>query len=102
MVKDRHSPDVSLLAGGERLGGADLLLAGMDCDLSAGVRQRPVRIVAGRSLVVWEMELISPADDPDHCPPGVAWIMTLDGGRFDRVSLHHAPRPQAEPAVPAT
>lgn len=102
VVKDRYSPEVALLSGGERLGGADLLLAGMDWDLSAGVRQRPLHVVAGRSLVVWEMELINPPDNPDHCPPGVAWIMTLDGGRFDRVSLHHTPRPQATPAPAAT
>ncbi|GGM25768.1 DNA-directed RNA polymerase sigma-70 factor [Streptomyces fumigatiscleroticus] len=101
VVKDRYSPDVSLLTGGERLGGASFLLAGMDRDLSAGVRQRPVHVVAGRSLVVWEMELINPADDPDHCPPGVAWIMTLDGGRVDRVSLYHSPRPEVVSASPA-
>ncbi|MFI6488875.1 RNA polymerase sigma factor [Streptomyces sp. NPDC050564] len=101
VVKDRYSPEVSLLSGGERLGGTDLLLAGMDWDLSAGVRQRPLHVVAGRSLIVWEMELINPPDNPDHCPPGVAWIMTLDGGRFDRVSLYHAPRPQAAPTPAA-
>ncbi|MFF4902830.1 RNA polymerase sigma factor [Streptomyces sp. NPDC001068] len=92
VLKDRYSPGVTLLAGGERLGGAELLLAGMDGDLAAGVRQRPLHVVAGRSLVVWEMELINPPDDPDHCPPGVAWIITLDGGRFDQVSLHHSAR----------
>ncbi|MFF5499820.1 RNA polymerase sigma factor [Streptomyces aquilus] len=101
VVKDRYSPEVALLAGGQRLGGTDLLLAGMDGDLSAGVRQRPLHVVAGRSLVVWEMELLSPPDAPDHCPPGVAWIMSLDGGRFDRISLYHAARPQptAPPAA---
>ncbi|MFJ3672526.1 RNA polymerase sigma factor [Streptomyces sp. NPDC090106] len=97
VVRDRYSPAVSLLAAGERLGGADVLLAGMDSDLSAGVRQRPLHVVAGRSLVVWEMELINPPDAPDHCPPGVAWIMSLDGGRFDRVSLYHASRPETGP-----
>lgn len=101
VVKDRYSAEVSLLAGGRRLGGADLLLAGMDRDLSAGVRQRPLHVVAGRSLVVWEMELVNPPDDPEHCPPGVAWIMSLDGGRFGRVSLYHAPRPEAVPAPAA-
>ncbi|MFD7370040.1 RNA polymerase sigma factor [Streptomyces mirabilis] len=101
VVKDRYSSGVALLTGGRRLGGVDLLLAGMDGDLSAGVRQRPLHVVAGRSLVVWEMELINPPDDPDHCPPGVAWIMSLDGGRFDRVSLHHASRPEATPAPAA-
>lgn len=97
VVRDRYSPEVSLLSRGERLGGADLLLAGMDSDLTVGVRQRPLHVVAGRSLIIWEMQLISPRDDPDHCPPAVAWIMTLDGGRFDRVSLYHAPRPQEAP-----
>ncbi|MFG2356902.1 RNA polymerase sigma factor [Streptomyces sp. NPDC048521] len=97
VVKDRYSPEVALLAGGQRLGGVDLLLAGMDGDLSAGVRQRPLHVVAGRSLVVWEMELVNPPDNPDHCPPAVAWIMTLDDGRFDRVSLYHSPRPQTVP-----
>jgi len=101
VVKDRYSPEVSLLAGGQRLGGAGLLLSGMEGDLSAGVRQRPLHVVAGRSLVVWEMELVSPPDDPDHCPPGVAWIMSLEGGRFDRVSLYHAPRPTEAPAPAA-
>lgn len=97
VVKDRYSRDVSLLAGGARLGGAELLLAGMDLDLSAGVHQRPLHVTAGRSLVVWEMELLSPPDDPDHCPPGVAWIMTVEAGRFERVSLHHATRPWTGP-----
>jgi RNA polymerase sigma-70 factor (ECF subfamily) len=92
VVRDRYSPEAALLSGGHRLGGTDFMLAGMECDLAAGVRQRPLHVVAGRSLVVWEMELINPPDDPDHCPPGVAWIMTLDGGRIGRLSLHHAPR----------
>jgi RNA polymerase sigma factor (sigma-70 family) len=99
VVQDRYSPEVALLAGGERLGGVDFLLAGMDCDLLAGVRQRPRHIVAGRSLVVWEMQLISPTDDPGHCPPGVAWIMTLADGRVDRVSLHHTPRTESVPVA---
>ncbi|MBE8478008.1 RNA polymerase sigma factor [Streptomyces justiciae] len=98
VVKDRYSPEVALLAGGRRIGGAGLMLAGMDGDLAAGVRQRPLHVVAGRSLVVWEMELVNPPDDPDHCPPGVAWIMSLNAGRFDRVSLYHAARPQKAPA----
>ncbi|MFF8381281.1 RNA polymerase sigma factor [Streptomyces sp. NPDC015661] len=101
VVKDRYSPEVSLLAGGVRLGGADLLVAGMDGDLSAGVRQRPLHVVAGRSLVVWEMELVNPSYAPDHCPPAVAWIMTMDGGRVGRMSLYHSPRPRAVSPITA-
>ncbi|MFJ7497308.1 RNA polymerase sigma factor [Streptomyces sp. NPDC097727] len=99
VVADRYTPGVTLLSAGQRLGGGELLVAGMEGDLSAGVRQRPAHVIATRSLVVWEMDLLNPPDAPDHCPPGVAWIMTLEGGRIDRVSLYHTPRPA--PAVPA-
>ncbi|GAA2154839.1 sigma-70 family RNA polymerase sigma factor [Kitasatospora kazusensis] len=97
VVRERYAPGFTLLSAGERLGGIPVVLAGMETDLCAGVRQRPQNIVAGRSLMVWEMELVNPADDPDHCPPGVAWIMTLEHGRVQRLSLHHAPRPRAAP-----
>ncbi|MYV52093.1 hypothetical protein GT042_06155 [Streptomyces sp. SID3212] len=67
----------------------------MECDLEAGVRQRLAHAVAGRSLAVWEMDLLNPVEDPDHCPPSVAWVMTLDGaGRPYRLRLLH-PRPVA-------
>ncbi|MFF3606757.1 RNA polymerase sigma factor [Streptomyces sp. NPDC002463] len=93
VVADRYTPGVTLLSAGRRIGGSALLVAGMEGDLSAGVRQRPANVIAGRSLVVWEMDLVNPPDAPDHCPPGVAWVMTLEGGRIGRVSLHHTPRP---------
>ncbi|MEV5148605.1 RNA polymerase sigma factor [Streptomyces sp. NPDC052727] len=87
----RWSPDVDLYLGGRRVGDREALVRGMECDLADGVRQRPDHIVAGRSLAVWEMELISPPDDPEHCPPAVAWLLTLDeGGRVRRVRLHHS------------
>lgn len=101
VVADRYTPGVTLLSAGQRLGGRELLVAGMEGDLSAGVRQRPVNVIAGRSLVVWEMNLVNPPDAPEHCPPGVAWIMTLEGGRINRVNLYHTlpPAPAAETAA---
>lgn len=64
-----------------------------DGDIAAGVRQRLVHAVAGRSLAVWEMDIVNPADAPGHCPPAVAWLMTLDeSGRVHRLRLFH-PRP---------
>lgn len=86
------SPQVALMTGAVRLDGADLLMRAMDGDLAAGVRQRPVNVTAGESLAVWEMEIANPADDPEHCPPAVAWIMSLEGGRVSRLRLSH-PRP---------
>ncbi|MCX4911577.1 RNA polymerase sigma factor [Streptomyces sp. NBC_00878] len=93
LMTERWSPEIALVRGNEPVGDRGLLLRGMDGDLEAGVRQRLAHAVAGRSLVVWEMDLLAPADDPDHCPPSVAWLMTLDdAGRPHRLRLVH-PRP---------
>jgi RNA polymerase sigma-70 factor (ECF subfamily) len=93
LLTERWSPEITLLRGNDPVGDRSLLVRGMDGDLEAGVRQRLVHAVAGRSLVVWEMALLNPADNPDHCPPSVAWVMTLDdAGRPHRLRLQH-PRP---------
>lgn len=99
VVRRRWSPEVALMSGTERIGGSALLARGMDCDLAAGVRQRPANVVAGRSLAVWEMDIANPADAPDHCPPTVAWIMSLSGGRVSRLRLFH-PAPPRGLSVP--
>ncbi|MGW3248799.1 RNA polymerase sigma factor [Streptomyces sp. NPDC001070] len=101
LLAERWSPQVALLSGNERVGGSRLLIRGMDCDLTAGVRQRLVHAVAGRSLTVWEMDIINPPDAPDHCPPAVAWLMTHDAaGRVRHLRLHH-PRPPHTPGAAA-
>ncbi|MER5912584.1 sigma-70 family RNA polymerase sigma factor [Streptomyces sp. NPDC001982] len=93
LLTERWSPEIALLRGNDPVGGRSVLVRGMDGDLDAGVRQRLVHAVAGRSLVVWEMDLLNPADNPEHCPPAVAWLLTLDdAGRPHRLRLVH-PRP---------
>ncbi|MGW2214311.1 RNA polymerase sigma factor [Nonomuraea sp. NPDC001684] len=100
LLRGEWSAEVALMSGAARIGGAALLERAMDRDLSAGVRQRPVNVAACRTLAVWEMVIDNPADDPAHCPPSVAWIMHLDGGRVTQLRLHH-PRPLRPAAVPA-
>ncbi|MEV7391703.1 sigma-70 family RNA polymerase sigma factor [Streptomyces sp. NPDC091215] len=93
LLAERWSPEVALFRGADRVGGGDLLVRAMDGDIGAGVRQRLTDAVAGRSLAVWEMDIVNPSDDPGHCPPTVAWLMTLDeAGRVHRLRLFH-PRP---------
>lgn len=89
VVAERWSPRVTLVGGGGEQGGRDLLLAAMDGDLAAGVRQRPVNTIAGPGLAVWEMDLISPPDDPEHCPPSVVWLLSIEGGLVQRLRLFH-------------
>ncbi|MBV2353331.1 sigma-70 family RNA polymerase sigma factor [Streptomyces sp. J2-1] len=89
VVADRWDDGVELLGGRGERGGRDLLLRAMDRDLTAGVRQRVLRTVAGSSLTIWENELISPPDDPDHCPPAVVWVLSERDGRIQRLRLFH-------------
>ncbi|MEV0481548.1 sigma-70 family RNA polymerase sigma factor [Streptomyces sp. NPDC050508] len=97
LLTERWSPEAALVQGNQPVGGRGLLVRGMECDLEAGVRQHLVHAVAGRSLVVWEMDITNPDDDPEHCPPAVAWLMSLDGaGRVHRLRLVH-PRPVPVP-----
>ncbi|MCV7135133.1 hypothetical protein H7J06_19310 [Mycobacterium hodleri] len=67
----------------------------MERDLSAGVRHRIANVVAGRDVAIWETDLISPPEDPFHCPPGVVWALFLDEGRVSRIRLFHPRRGNA-------
>jgi len=90
LVADRWLPEVEFVAGnGVIRGGRDLALHGMDSDLTAGVRQRLVQAVASRDVTIWTMDLVNPPDNPEHCPPGVVWVMTRRQGRVAKIRLFH-------------
>ncbi|MGW3635375.1 RNA polymerase sigma factor [Streptomyces sp. NPDC005122] len=67
----------------------DYLPASMDRDFSDGVRHELLNVVASRDVVIWEAALISPPEDPFHCPPTVVWVHFMESGRFGRIRLHH-------------
>ena len=99
VVRDTWAPDAEFVPrDGLRAGGA-LAVAGMTMDLEAGVRQRVFQVAASRDLAIWEAELISPPDRPDHCPPGVIWVLTRRGGLVQRLRLCH-PRSKPERTSP--
>jgi RNA polymerase sigma-70 factor (ECF subfamily) len=88
-------PDLQLIGPqGQREHGHELLVHIMESDLLAGVRQRPVAVTAGQRVTIVECDLLNPAWDPQHCPPGVLWLMRLSGDRIERIRLYH-PQPQA-------
>jgi RNA polymerase sigma-70 factor (ECF subfamily) len=102
VVAEYWSADVEMYGGMGERGGRDLLLRSMDRDLEAGIRQRLVRTVASRNLTIWENDLISPPEDPEHCPPSVAWILSRRGGRIHRLRLVFPTRGPKYLGVPVT
>ncbi|GAA1364577.1 sigma-70 family RNA polymerase sigma factor [Catellatospora chokoriensis] len=86
-------PDLEVVTpDGRSSRGPDVLLAGMDLDLTDGVRQRIRNVVVSGDVLIWEADLINPPDDPEHCPPGVVWAQRLRDRRVSRIRLFH-PRP---------
>lgn len=92
VLAERWSPDVALIAGGQPIIGHDFLLRGMEGDLDAGVHQRLRHVVASQEIVLWETDLINPADDPEHCPPAAIWLMSLEKGLVRELRLYHPAR----------
>ena len=72
--------------------GIDYLGGAFDRDLSDGVRHQLLNVVASREVVIWEAALLSPPEDPTHCPPGVVWVHFMDGSRVSKVRLYHPSR----------
>lgn len=89
-LADGWAEDVRIVApDGTTTVGWDFLVTGMAEDLAAGVRQRAVHLTASRDVTVVEAELLSPDDDPYHCPPRLVWLIRRSSGRVGSVRLLH-------------
>jgi RNA polymerase sigma-70 factor (ECF subfamily) len=84
-------------SGGKRTLGREYPVRSIERDLADGVRFRLTNVVAGDDLAIWESDLLSPPEDPNHCPPGVLWVMQLDEGRVERARIMH-PEHRSDPA----
>lgn len=100
VVRDSWWPDAELVVPGGPRVGRDLAVEGMNCDLAAGVRQRLRNVVSSGDVLLWETDLISPPDDPEHCPPSALWLQVLREGRVRQLTLFH-PVPAREIRQPA-
>ncbi|MEU8082268.1 sigma-70 family RNA polymerase sigma factor [Micromonospora sp. NPDC049101] len=89
VVRESWWPDAEMIVPGGPRGGRDLAVAGMGHDLTAGVRQRLRNVVASGDVLIWETDLISPPDDPEHCPPAALWLQVLREGRVRQLTLFH-------------
>ncbi|MCG5435731.1 RNA polymerase sigma factor [Micromonospora foliorum] len=89
VVRASWWPDAEMVVPGGPRGGRDLAINGMNRDLAAGVRQRLRNVVASGDVLIWETDLISPPDDPEHCPPAALWLQVLREGRVRQLTLFH-------------
>lgn len=102
IVADRWAPDVRLMGGMGERGGRDMLLWAMDRDLNAGIRQRVNHTVASHDLTLWDNTLMSPPEDPDHCPPAVTWLLTHEHGRVQSLRLFFPVSPRRYLGTPVS
>ena len=78
--------------GGVVLQGRGALEAMIAEDLGAGVRHSPTRVLASGGVTVVEAQFINPREDPNHCPPALAFVVFESDRRARRMHFHLAPR----------
>jgi RNA polymerase sigma-70 factor (ECF subfamily) len=90
VVSSTWLPEAEVIDGaGRLLETRDAIVAGMDQDLSDGVRQQLLNVVASEDVLIWETKMINPPDKPDHCPPNSVWLHRLRRGRVRKMRLYH-------------
>jgi len=63
--------------------------------------RRLAGLVAGSGVAVWECELLSPPEDPEHCPPGAVWLVRSRDSLITRIRLFH-PAPASSSRRPGS
>ncbi|GIF75501.1 RNA polymerase sigma factor [Asanoa siamensis] len=86
---------------GVRATGHGFLIRGLASDLTAGVAHRLTNVVASQDLNIWELDLVNPPENPEHCPPGAVWVQQVEQGLVRRCWLYNSPRPAPEVALAA-
>jgi RNA polymerase sigma factor (sigma-70 family) len=94
-VHDRFHRDATVQLPGKEPAGRAAMLRARDYTQGAGVALRLRHATASRGLMLWETDLLNPADDPDHCPPAMAWLHTVHDGRTTRLRFAYRREPLA-------
>lgn len=88
-VADRWAPETEFITDAGYLGGRDSMVSAINSELAVGTCGELVNAVASHDLIIWEMDIINPADRPGHCPSAVTWLLSLHEGRVRRLRLFH-------------
>lgn len=87
VIRDRFHPEALVTRKGEVTNEVHTLIPMMNATLDAGVGLRLLNAAASDDVVVWEIEFLNPAYDPRHCPPAMAWLHTIRGGRTQHLRI---------------
>jgi RNA polymerase sigma-70 factor (ECF subfamily) len=91
---EAHAEDLRIDWSGKRMTHGRLhLQKEIEGDFDDGVIMSPQRVLASGNVSILEGLFRNPADNPDHCPPGLALVMFHEGSQITRMNLHLAPRP---------
>ncbi|MCW2651036.1 MAG: polymerase, sigma-24 subunit, subfamily [Mycobacterium sp.] len=74
----RLSPHLEVIQPHGDRGGANLLLTNLRAEHEKSTHRRPVNVVVGGDVVIWETELIDSSNKPTGGPSAAAWVMSLD------------------------
>lgn len=79
-------------SNGRMARGREHLAAEIESDLESGVRLEPARVLTSDGIAVVEGRLVNPAEAPDLCPPGMAFVVLGNREKASRIRLHVSPR----------
>jgi len=96
-VYARWHPDAEITWPDGRVTGIAGAVQAMYSDYADGVRYRLRTVLASPGLTLWENDFINPPTDPDHCPPGMTWLLSESGRRVRSARLIYSRR-QTAPA----
>jgi RNA polymerase sigma-70 factor (ECF subfamily) len=94
----RLSPYLEVIQPHGDRGGAKLLLTNLQAEHEKGTRRRPVNVVVGGDVVIWETELIDSSDNSTGSPSAAAWVMSLDpNGLVQQMRVFELPQQSGAP-----
>ena len=89
----RLSPQLEVIQPHGDRGGANLLLTNLRAEHESGTCRRPVNVVVGGDVVIWETELIDSSNNATGGPSAAAWVMSLDpNGLVRQMRLFELPQ----------
>ncbi|WP_438306709.1 RNA polymerase sigma factor (plasmid) [Streptomyces sp. HUAS TT11] len=92
VLSDWWSPQADVILPTGKRTGIDHLPPAFDRDVSAGVRHKLLNVVASREVVIWEIALLNPPENPFHCPPDAVLAHFMNQGRISKTRFHYRAR----------